>query len=886
MNRERSAWRARWPRVLAVVAALTLATAGPAGADTGTDQITGNGQTESAVSVTWAEGLVGTDNSTVVTPRDTTGPTSFLAQDFQNLKVTVSQTESLVHQAVTVSWTGGTNGGFLQIMQCYGDANTGPDPEDCEFGTPDNLLKSGLVNASAGSRGGAICASGSVPSTTTPPKNADGTGGSGGCDTAEPSDPSHIDAAADDPDDYVVPFVPAGTDQKIYNDAAAGTGQLSDYFDQFNTNEVQEADNATDGSGQDFFQALTGTEAPGLDCGEAETSGTTRDCWLVIVPRGQYDANGFKIHGSVAPVDAVTGTPLGHTMWAQRIQIHLGFAPVTTKCPIGSTQERQTVGTELVAHAVFSWQLALNAAADCRTLYSYSAVPEPTSTSQLSTGDGAGLAFTTIPVGSEVTRTGGVADTGPPLVYAPVSASAVTFGFNVNLSSTNGFDPTPIKLTPRLLAKALTQSYKTDLTDFDSDNPGPAWAANNPVNITRDPEFAKLNPTVSESLGAPVAPLVAEDHSQVNQEVWRWILADPSARAWLAGTPDENGMVVNPNYKALKLGSSAEDSFPRADPTCFNQNQPGEGTALRCTLDLLPYVNSLDEGASDVRSSNNPEGASWDPGAHAPDGSSGWWGRGGIEPSRSTFLWAVTDSASLANYGLVPAQLCTAGGGDCVSPNTASVSEALSVAKPDTAGLLHVDPAAPGSGGYPLVDVTYAAVPTTQTPAALVDYATLIDYAAAAGQTPGVEPGQLPHGYLPLPATLREQAAAAAATLRADAAKKPDTTTQSGTTGGSSGGATTGDTSNPSSGGGGGSPGGTTNTSTQAPAPTGVPKGGPAGTGQLPAKLAARTTPRDLPGALRWVLLVVVIVGVVGAFGGGVLRSSNGLSNLLRRRRG
>ena len=46
-----------------------------------------------------------------------------------------------------MSWTGGEptieeGGGqanFLQMMECYGDAATGPDPEDCEFGSAGSL---------------------------------------------------------------------------------------------------------------------------------------------------------------------------------------------------------------------------------------------------------------------------------------------------------------------------------------------------------------------------------------------------------------------------------------------------------------------------------------------------------------------------------------------------------------------------------------------------------------------------------------------------------------------------------------------------------------------------------------------------------------------------
>ncbi|MBO0885529.1 MAG: hypothetical protein J2P17_35390, partial [Mycobacterium sp.] len=102
------------------------------------------------------------------------------------------------------------------------------------------------------------------------------------------------------------------------------------------------------------------------------------------------------------------------------------------------------------------------------------------------------------------------------------------------------------------MAKALTQSYKKDLSDFDNNHPGPAWAKNNPATILQDPEFEKLNPNVPTSTksGSPLAPLLTEDHSAVNQQVWAWIQSDKAARDWLAGKPDENGMVVNPNYNS------------------------------------------------------------------------------------------------------------------------------------------------------------------------------------------------------------------------------------------------------------------------------------------------------------------------------------------------
>lgn len=888
--------RTRWAGAAGASVALVLTTFGPVTvAHAATDPITGSGSTNSSVTVSWAAGLTGADNQTVVKPRDPASPLKFMYPDFQNLKVTVSQTEDLVHEAVDITWSGlqndGTNGGFLQIMQCYGDSAGGPDPEGCEFGTPANLLPSGLANPSAGSREGEICKAGSVASTTSPPVGSgDGSSAADGCDTQEPHGSGHIDQDEHDPNIYSVPFIPAGTDTPVYQSG------LPSQFDQFDTNEVQSASSGADGTGEDFFQILTAQQAPGLQCGQIEPNGQPRDCWLVIVPRGQFDPNGFQIHGISALVGNPNGSPLGQSLWQQRIQIHLGFAPIAQNCDIGSAKELQTVGTGLISHAVFSWQDALNANSNCTSLYGFDQVPESTSTTQLSdtSGASAGMAFTTVPIGSEATRSGGtLSSTGPPVVYAPVATSAITFAFNINLPSTNGFDPVPIKLDPRLVAKVLTQSYRLDLPDFyaPANDAGPDWAKKNPLTLVNDPEFQRLNPNVQDGGAATsLAPLLTEDHSGVNQQVWQWILSDASARAWLGGQADENGMVINPNYQSLGLGDNPIDGYPRADPTCFNTGVSGERAPGRCSIQLLPYVNNQEEGAQKVRAANDPLGPAWDPSALAPDGSVGWWSSGTLEGPRTTFMWTITDSANLAAYGLVPAQLCNAQGTGCVGPSSSSLAAAVANAQPDSTGLLHVDPANPGAGGYPLVDITYAAVRANQDANSLNQDAALIQYAIGPGQASGVAPGQLPGGYLSLTPALVAQAKNALVTIHADAnpALPGSGTDNSGsgaqsagdTSGSDNGftgdtGNTTGDTgSTPAAGSGAGTP---STSATAAPATT---ANGKSGKGKRPV-LAARYTPGASPGVLRWILLVVVIAGAVGLIGGGLLRPDNGIGRLV-----
>ena len=74
--------------------------------------------------------------------------------------MTVSQTQDITHQGITVSWTGvalprcnGPNENFLQMMECYGDSASGPSPEDCEYGSPQMLGPAARTSSSATAAG-------------------------------------------------------------------------------------------------------------------------------------------------------------------------------------------------------------------------------------------------------------------------------------------------------------------------------------------------------------------------------------------------------------------------------------------------------------------------------------------------------------------------------------------------------------------------------------------------------------------------------------------------------------------------------------------------------------------------------------------------------------
>ncbi|MDQ7911137.1 hypothetical protein RB614_42275 [Phytohabitans sp. ZYX-F-186] len=860
--------------VAALVAATALAVVDPLGpdrqAEAAIDPISGFGGTDSAVTVKWSDGITRSDNQTIATPRQKSGADAFyedLRARYKDLTVTVSQTEGLTHQGVQVAWTGGAptdvsflSGNYLQIMQCYGDAPTGPDPEGCQWGGfgVSSLPEGPGGNKLQDERRGTKCP-----------------GFGNGCDPAEPTGPDHDNPS--DASQYYVPFIPVDTGEKIYLDDISEGGDptkptLGTYFQSQSTNEVPVAATSTDGTGQVSFEVQTGREATGLGCGDRDTEGggAPRGCWLVIVPRGQLspDASSQNRQG-------VSESPLSASNWAQRLQVHLDFLPTSNICP-QDTVQRPVIGTELVANMMTSWQPAL-----CQNggaVYSFTHTADATNAVQLASNlpGSAGLAFTTKPIA--------FADQGPPLVYAPVAVTGITFAFRIDVRKGSETQQVQrIGVGPELVAKALTQSYRGDLpggASSGNDFVQPEWMKAVRLTIVDDPRWKALNPEVATLSNAVItlAPMTTADQSAVNQAVWGWIQSEPGTRSWLGGTADAGGMVVNPNYQALKLGDPPPgSSYPRADPTCTHitsGNPAPPADACFTSVDYVPYALNLEDAAVHVQRGNTHGTAGWDPNGLSPEGNAGWWAKPAPRALGQRFSWAITAASVSARYGLPTANLCSSDGAGCVAPSAASLTAAVAAAKADSAGLLRVDPAAPGAGGYPLTQIVYAAVRTNQDPAALRDTAALLDYAAGAGQTSGVEVGQLPPGYLPLPADLRAKTRATAQTLREIAAAGPSPSPSP------SGGQTGGGDSDAN--GGAGVPNG--GASPVPASPSAVPSGGTVS--QPPAGLAAGSTPDDALGIIRWVLVAALVAGAGGSLGGVLLRHlPPALNRLLRRTR-
>jgi hypothetical protein len=555
-----------------------------------------------------------------------------------------------------------------------------------------------------------------------------------------------------------VPFWAAGKPRPV----DATNSDTNDFFDSQVTNEIPLARTHGDGTGLEYFEVETVRQAAGLGCGDPIPSGGVtkpRSCWLVIVPRGSTEVDGSTRRETGEPLRS---SPLSETNWENRIFFPLDFQQVGQACPIGSP-ERRIIGHELASDAISSWQPAL-----CQNggaLYSYTQLGDDVTRSQVLDGSSPGLALTTNPIPSEQ------APHDRSLVYAPVGLSGLAIAFNIEHQPPVDAAPeklqldgqrfTSMKLTPRLVAKLLTQSYRGAVTG------SPDYLKNNPMGLTVDPEFLALNPDYTGFASAVTPPdaLVQLASADVTSLLWSWVKADPDASAFLAGEKDDFGMVVNPKNQDLTLPVS---TFPRNDSSCVDVNVGLGITGTLCTLDEHPFTTDMhDAGRSASRGDSQARTLVLGNDLETPSTK-----KVDRQAPGQRALLAVVDAATAARYGLPTAALRNTAG-QFVAPTNTSLLAGEAAMKPTaTGGVLATDPGATDPAAYPLPALSYAvASPSTLDAAAGEDYATFLRYVAGPGQQPGLEPGQLPPGMAPLPEALKTQARQAAATIEAQAGK-------------------------------------------------------------------------------------------------------------------
>jgi hypothetical protein len=645
---------------------------------------------------------------------------------FADLKVTVSQTQNLVNQVVRVSWEGGKptrpdfgNLGvnYLQIMQCWGGTiEDGPPREQCIYGSQ----KAGNGGQNTNSR--QMTTAGLV----------------------DPLEDKYMDFQFDDLS--YVPFV-SWTGKTT-------TGNKSEFFDRYTSNESNHNRIRADGTGEDFFEVQTGVESPGLGCGQSR-DGESPLCWLVVVPRGEFEVDGSR--RGLSNNDVLDTSPLLATNWQHRMVFPLEFQPVGAACSITAT-ETPLLGTDRVIEAISRWQPSW-CAGDLGN-FSYTVLSDLEAREKLKT-EQPGLSF----VGFGVPE-----DEAPrPLVYAPVTLSGLTIAFNIESQSStlaseairlrDGERLRDIKMTPRLLAKLLTQSYRYDAA------PVPDRVEKNPFDITQDPDFLKMNPQFEglrfPGLGHIITTLGETDSARL---VWDYIWSDPEAREWIRGKADPWGMVINPAYKRQSYPRS---DFPRTDNTCVTYS---DREVALCTFDLFPFSGDLYAASRAASRGDTLSTGTWDPNASPP----AYRKTPPQEPGRRAMV-VISDSPLSTRFSLTPALLRNANG-EFVAPTTEAIRAAAAKAKPTgVSGVVQPDPGDKVAGAYPLTSFTYAATaPGALTAESAQAYAGALEYIAGPGQVLGDSAGELPFGYAPLTEEEREATRAAATAIVERVGEEPN----------------------------------------------------------------------------------------------------------------
>jgi hypothetical protein len=485
-----------------------------------------------------------------------------------------------------------------------------------------------------------------------------------------------------------------------------------------------DATTAADGTGSVQLEVRTAFESSSLGCD------STHSCSIVVVPNNGDPAN--KKMDSIFATNAYMDSTWA---WANHITVPITYAPTGATCPLG-TPSVTTVGSPMLQRAVMSWQPAVCQGSSAVGI-DYTGLGEPEGRATFMQGR-ADIALTTLPQAPASTE-------AHAFSYAPLAVSGITVAFHVDDSVTG--QPIPdMKLTPRLVAKLLTESYGgtgyvAPGQPVGSGNPA---TAGNPYSLWRDPEFLALNP----GHNWPVTwtnPLVVAGNTDLVWELTRWIEADPEARAWLAGTADQWGMHVNTDFK--------------------NYGYPVSSIELRDPYPALSYTFVPIDGLNLVARSlvaNQPPSSSPTPDA------SGLHPKDPQQLPGSRQLIAIVDTADAAAFSFPEAQLRnTAGQFVGPTPDALAAAEKDMTVNPDgqtrAANFTVKDAAA-----YPLTVIDYAMVPTSGTAATKVrQLVDMLTYVTGSGQTTGLTPGDLPPGYLPVPADLK-----AADTAAIDAVQK------------------------------------------------------------------------------------------------------------------
>jgi hypothetical protein len=516
------------------------------------------------------------------------------------------------------------------------------------------------------------------------------------------------------------------------------------------------------GTGFVEIQIETFLQNQGLGCS------ATHDCSLLILPAeggvpvpaahpqcgdhskdlGSYPDGYANGQATFSPPSVFVGDTCA---WQDRIVVPLHFSSLGKSCGF-SNPAFSVAGSPMMARAMTSWQSGVCSGAHPDPYSFNGSVEEPEARSIFQAGGDDDVALTTDP-----------AD-GPgkhPYTYAPVGITATSVAYWVDDGKT-GEPYTNLRLTPLLLTKMLTQSYQENgmaCTKQELLHPPPPvhgqvcdpGVLNDSQDLFSDPEFKQLNPGLKlneDNVNILGIPTVVQGNSDMTEEVTGWIAADQASASFLAGNVDQWGQHVNTSYLNAQFPTQ---QFVAQDPA---------GSAVFTYIPVSPLSRVVSYQAEN-----------WLPGINWPSSSCTTSNpphctqpADPAEQPGQRQLFAILDQADAAAFDM-PAMKIENAAGDYVGPTATSMAAAVKNMIPNGSdGITKAyNDASKDPAAYPLTMVVYAMVPTggiSHGKAAKI--AQWLDYVAGPGQHQGLVPGELPPGYLPLPASMRAQTRKAA----------------------------------------------------------------------------------------------------------------------------
>lgn len=553
---------------------------------------------------------------------------------------------------------------------------------------------------------------------------------------------------------HLTPFVAAGgttyaacTGETMPPEAAVGAS--------FPPAEVA-AFTQADGTGQINFEVRSATENESLGCNDKTP------CSLVAVPimgiscidadrecrkegRFQPGSSNFANEGVDAAVSPVYWW--SESNWRNRVAAPLSFGLPPDACDVLDKRAPTAFyGSELMSQAALQWSPAYCLRKD-RFKFQHNSLGDEPAFALVEKGE-APAAF----VSGTRERA-----TSEPVGYAPTALTGFAIAFVVDNPDNLG-ERVDLNLTPRLIAKLLTQSYTGSSRGQQHEGMG-----GNPLSLNRDPEFRALNPGLDEvAREAAASVLSMSESSDVIRTMTAYLAADPEAKAFISGKPDPWGMVVNPSYAELKLPVSEFpllDTFvPTSEQACLVANPAPYFSQLaapvnsfrkiaEAVLDAWPNVQTRCDGAGNATEPFKV-------------------GRVERQGVGARFMLGVVSLGDAARFGLRTADLQSSSsvsptakftsreGRTFVAATNASVSAAAQVAKPkSTSKAFTLDMAAlrKKPAAYPGTMIVYTTAKTQGLQASDASkVAEFIRIATTEGQVRGSGNGKLPAGFVPI----------------------------------------------------------------------------------------------------------------------------------------